>query len=343
MKEITYAWNFQRMQDAVSRLKDASVLILGDIMLDEYLFGDADRISPEAPIPVVHVQETKTLVGGAGNVARNVRSLGGAVRLIGLCGRDEKGLLLESLIREGGIDACLHRSEARPTTVKTRILARQQQMLRVDRETCQPIRGKELDRLLELLAEALPGQNVLIVSDYNKGLVSHELMEKLRQLCARQARPPRILVDPKVPNFAYYSGVDLLTPNALETSQGAGLPVGTPEEILKAGRALFQRLHCRHLLTTLGAQGMAVFRSAEEIWHIPTFAREVYDVTGAGDTVIAVTALALAAGLDLLDACLLANYAAGIVVGEVGAATVEPDALRESMRSLPNPQVVRWA
>lgn len=338
-----YALDSSRLLANAARLPGVRVLIVGDVMLDEYLFGDAERISPEAPIPVVHVAESRTLVGGAGNVARNIRSLGGEVALIGVCGVDAGAARLKELLFADGVTAMLQHEESRPTTLKTRILARQQQMLRVDRESSSPLESAARDGVLAMLAEAMPQYDVMVISDYGKGLVSGPFMEGLRALAGTMKRPPRILVDPKVPNLPLYAGVDLLTPNAKETSEGTNLPVGSPEDILAAGRALMRRLGPRHLLTTLGARGMALFAGPEEVWHIPTMAREVFDVTGAGDTVIATVALALASGMELTDACLLANYAAGIVVGEVGAATTSLERLMKTIESLPAPDVVRWA
>jgi rfaE bifunctional protein kinase chain/domain len=336
-------WSPDRIRAAAAQLAGARVLICGDAMLDEYLFGDAERISPEAPIPIVHVDDSRVLVGGAGNVARNIRALGGEVCLISVCGVDEGAATLKALLHEEGVTTMLQHEPGRPTTLKTRILARQQQMLRVDRETAGPLAEETRNGLLAKLAEAMPQYDVFVISDYGKGLVSATLMDGIRSLAAKMPVPPRILVDPKVPNLSCYTGADLLTPNAKETSEGTHMPVNSPEAIMAAGRTLMARLASRHLLTTLGARGMALFLAPDEIWHIPTMAREVFDVTGAGDTVIATVALALAAGVSLIDACLLANYAAGIVVGEVGAATTSLERLMATMQSLPRPDVVRWA
>lgn len=337
-----YAPDAHALTALTKTLAEGRVLILGDTMLDEYLIGDAERISPEAPIPVVRVEETRLMVGGAGNVARNIRSLGGSVRLISVCGEDDASSRLELLLLEDGVETVLVRTTDRPTTIKTRILARQQQMLRVDRESTACLAAHAMQRVLNALEESLADFDVLVISDYGKGFVSSQLMDGVRRIAARKSRRPLVLVDPKVPNLPLYAGVDLLTPNAKETSEGTGLPVGTTEEILRAGRALMAKLQSRRLLTTLGARGMALFISPDEVWHIPTVARKVFDVTGAGDTVIATVALALSLGIEPVEACLLANYAAGIVVGEVGAATASPERLAEAIRTLPEPEVSRW-
>lgn len=337
-----FDWNLETMLSRAAALAKGRVLILGDTMLDEYLIGDAERISPEAPIPVVRVEETRLMVGGAGNVARNIRALGGTVRLISACGNDDAAKRLETLLHGDGVETILLHEAERPTTIKTRILARQQQMLRVDRESTAALSQQSLDGVLAGLEKSLPDFDVLIISDYGKGFVSAPLMDGVWRIVNALPKRPEIMVDPKVPNLPLYTGVDLLTPNAKETSEGAGLPVSTPAEILHAGRALMGRLGARHLLTTLGALGMALFLSADEVWHIPTVARKVFDVTGAGDTVIATVALARSVGIPPIEACLLANYAAGVVVGEVGAATASLERLAETIRSLPAPEVARW-
>ena len=343
MTHAPYSFDAQRLIQAAERLSLGNVLIVGDAMLDEYLIGDADRISPEAPIPVVRVQETRLLVGGAGNVARNIKALGGSPRLVSLCGLDTKGEDLREALRREGVNAHLHGASDRPTIVKTRVLARGQQMLRIDHEKSEALNATDVAAVLNMVEAQLDACPVLVLSDYGKGLVCPAFMQGLRELCAKRAPAPLILVDPKPQNIPLFTGVHLLTPNAKETGEAAHLPVNSPEEIMQAGRTIMTAIHCERLLTTLGAQGMALFLSSGEVWHIPTIAQKVFDVTGAGDTVIATLALGLAAGLDPLDACVLANYAAGIVVGEVGAATANKTQVQEALRTLSPPEVTRWA
>lgn len=331
------------LADLVTRMAGARVCVVGDVMIDEYLVGDAHRISPEAPVPVVRVTEDRHLVGGAGNVAKNIRSLGGVPRLVSVCGTGPRAAQLRRVLDGEGVHADFVEIPGRPTTLKTRIMARQQQMLRIDREETSPVGGQHLAALLERVEAACTGCDVLIVSDYGKGIVTQEFMDGLEGLWQRKGARPAVLVDPKTPNFGLYRHVFMPTPNAKETSEGANLPTGTREEILAAGRAIFDLLHCQHLLTTLGPKGMALFETAETVWHIPTTARSVFDVTGAGDTVIATVALSLAAGIGLLQSCVLANYAAGLVVGQVGAASVTPAELREAIATLPVPHVARWS
>lgn len=338
----SYAFVPSRLAADISRFRGGKVLLVGDIMLDEYLEGDAERISPEAPIPIVRVEASRLLLGGAGNVARNIATLGGGAHLISVCGSDTKGDTLSMLLEQEGITAGLQRLAKRPTTLKTRVIARNQQMLRIDHEDTAPLAQTETDALLRAVESVIDEYPVLIVSDYGKGVVSRELMEGLCGLRDRSATKPRILVDPKTPNFPLYKGVHLLTPNAKETSEGAGLPARNREEILAAGQAIFAKLGCDHLLTTLGANGMALFLAPETVWHIPTAARKVFDVTGAGDTVIATLALGLASGLNLLDSCVLANYAAGVVVGDVGASTVTAATLEKVVLAAQDPGVSLW-
>ncbi|MGE4422294.1 MAG: D-glycero-beta-D-manno-heptose-7-phosphate kinase [Pseudodesulfovibrio sp.] len=328
--------------EAVKALKGHKVMIIGDLMLDHYLIGGVERISPEAPVPVVQVKDESYLLGGAGNVARNIADLGGKPLLIGAVGTDRNGEVLEDLCGQAGLSTRLIQDGDRPTTVKTRIIAHNQQVVRVDQERVGPLSPTEMDTLFIILEENLPDYPVIILSDYGKGFISKEFMDRFMPMVQSRSTPPLVLVDPKTVNYDLYQNVDLLTPNTKEASEGANLPVSGRDSIIEAGRAIFRRLHCRNLLITLGPDGMALFEGEGSIRHIPTFARKVFDVTGAGDTVIATTALGLAAGMDLLTACTLANYAAGVVVGQVGAATATPADLEETVNELPEPQVTFW-
>ncbi len=323
-------------------LSGKRVLLVGDVMVDEYLTGDAERISPEAPVPVVRVEGERHVLGGAGNVARNLCSLGGDPFLVCITGTGSGADLLERLLDAEGIRHAFVRIEGRKTTRKTRIIAGRQQMLRIDREDVAPIAPSSLDAVFGVITDCINDYDVVIVSDYGKGLVSQSFMERLTVLCQNSSSRPKILVDPKTPNFKWYTNVFMLTPNAKETSEGANLPVGTEEEIVAAGQAIFDSLGCERLLTTLGPRGMALFEGRDTVLHIPTMAQEVFDVTGAGDTVIATAALGLAAGYSLLEACMLANYAAGVVVAHVGAATVSPQALAEAIEHAEAPAIRRW-
>ena len=328
--------------ESVARLAGKRVLVVGDIMLDAYLMGDAERISPEAPVPVVRVESERHLLGGAGNVARNIVALGGVATLVGAVGTDSAAEQIRRLLDEEGIRSALVPLSSRPTTVKTRVMARRQQMLRLDQEDSRDFGREELDAILPVIASELQQHDVVILSDYSKGLVTRLFMAELQELSRGLPRPVHLLVDPKPSNVALYSGAFIMTPNTKETGECAGMPVRNREEILAAGRAILARTGCPHLLTTLGADGMALFRSSDEVWHVPTMAQDVFDVTGAGDTVIGTLGLGLAAGLDLLEACILANYAAGLVVAQVGAAVASPETLVDALGRLPRPLVSRW-
>jgi len=311
-------------------------------MLDQYLQGEVERISPEAPVPVVLVRSERLLLGAAGNVARNVQSLGGDPVLVGVRGGDPDGEALEALLADAGLACDLCVDTARPTTKKTRVMAGRQQVVRVDTEQSGPVRRQVLDQVFERLARQLPGAGVVVVSDYGKGLVTRPFMARLRRLLAGMDRPPLVLVDPKTRNFALYKDVDLITPNTKEAAEGAGVRIESRADILRAGQAIFRKLRVRNLLVTLGPQGMALFEGPKRVVRIPTAAQKVYDVTGAGDTVIAALGLGLAAGLGLLEACTLANYAAGIVVGEVGTAAATPDELRRRLEEGPDMEYDVW-
>lgn len=328
--------------ETIGRLADQKVMIIGDLMLDHYVFGNVSRISPEAPVPVVQVVRERYLLGGAGNVARNVASLGGDPLLVGVIGDDEDGRKLNELCAEAGMAALAIPDPARITTRKTRILAHNQQVVRVDRERNGEIAALIQDRIAAAVAERIDDYGVVILSDYDKGLLSAEFMARLRVIFDGRARRPLVLADPKPRNFELYSGVDLLTPNAKEAAEGTGVRLDGRAEIIKAGLALFRKLKLKNLLITLGGEGMALFEGPDRIRHIPTVAQKVFDVTGAGDTVIASIALALAAGADLCTACSVANFAAGIVVGQVGAATATREELEQAVRDHPPPEIATW-
>lgn len=330
------------VENPAARLRGKRVLILGDVMLDRYLTGEAERISPEAPVPVVRLLEEQCRAGGAGNVARNVAALGGNACLVSVAGDDEGGRTLQSLLAADGVATALPLLPGRTTTVKTRILASRQQLLRLDAEIAQPLTDEEEQLFFEGLAPLARQHEVLILSDYGKGLVNPSFMERLRALLHALPHPPLLLVDPRPQHMHLYQGAYLLTPNARECGDAAHMPVRSREEILAAGRVVLARSGCPRLLVTLGAQGMALFQESGEVRRLPTSARAVFDVTGAGDTVISTVALALAAGMPLLAACMLANFAAGIVVAQVGTATATPEQLADAVKAWPTPDLEIW-
>ncbi|WP_320173702.1 D-glycero-beta-D-manno-heptose-7-phosphate kinase [Maridesulfovibrio sp.] len=332
-----------KILSVLPKLKDRKVLIIGDVMLDHYVIGSVERISPEAPVPVVQVTEEKYLLGGAGNVARNIVALGGEPHLTGFVGHDGEGEVFERLCSESGIPYSLYEADDRPTTKKTRVMAHNQQMVRVDREKTTDFADSLMDQLFAFLDREICDYKVVILSDYGKGLLSDSFFERFWKLLKEKNHKPHILVDPKTVNYDRYKSVSMLTPNSKEAGEGANMQVKTREDVLEAGRRLFDRIDPTHLLITLGGDGMALFESRNVVKHVPTFARKVFDVTGAGDTVIATLGLGLAAGLDPLTSAVLANYAAGIVVGQVGAATASVDELAEAVRNWPKPEVNIWS
>lgn len=333
----------KKILSVLPALKGQKVLIIGDVMLDHYVIGAVDRISPEAPVPVVQVTDEKYLLGGAGNVARSIVALGGEPHLTGFVGRDEEGKVFARLCADSGINCSLHESNDRPTTKKTRVLAHNQQMVRVDREKTDDFSAELMDNLFDFLEKEICNYKVVILSDYGKGTLSQSFFDRFWKLIEEKRHKPHILVDPKTVNYDRYKSVSLLTPNAKEAGEGAGMLVKSRSDVLEAGRRLFDRLDPDHLLITLGGDGMALFESREVVKHVPTFARKVFDVTGAGDTVIATMGLGLASGLDPLTSAVLANYAAGIVVGQVGAATASVEELAEAVRNWPKPEINTWS
>ena len=292
---------------------NAHVLVVGDVMLDRYWFGDVSRISPEAPVPVVHVQRTEERPGGAANVARNIASLGGKATLLSVVGDDEAGRSLAALLAHERVTTQFHKDPQLPTTVKLRVIGRQQQLLRIDFETL-PSREVLEDKLGDF-ESLVDGVDAVILSDYGKGGLTH--VSKMIEAARRHGK--RILIDPKGDDFSKYRGASLLTPNRGEFREVAGRWKSEQELAAKA-EALRTSLDLEALLVTRSEEGMTLFTQAGAT-HEPTRAREVFDVSGAGDTVIGTLGLMLAAGLSMADAMHIANLAAGIVVGKLGTAT----------------------
>ncbi|HWR59487.1 MAG TPA: D-glycero-beta-D-manno-heptose-7-phosphate kinase [Thermodesulfovibrionales bacterium] len=317
-----------KIQDIIRNFRNSRILVIGDLVLDRYIWGRVSRISPEAPVPVVEVTDDNFMLGGAANVANNIVALGGKVTVVGVAGKDRAGQVLGQLLDERGI---VHEifEDSRPTTMKTRVIAHNQQVVRFDREDRKGISGGILRDIRSFLKHAVHEHSAVIVSDYKKGLVSQNLIREI--LKAVKPKKKFLSVDPKVGHFHFYKGVGLITPNMAEASQGSGVEIKDEKSLIRAGKTLLSRLSCGAVLITRGEEGMSLFER-EKITHIPTAARHVYDVTGAGDTVIAAFTLAFASGATLQEAALIANHAAGIVVGEVGTAVVTPEKLIKSLR-----------
>jgi D-beta-D-heptose 7-phosphate kinase/D-beta-D-heptose 1-phosphate adenosyltransferase len=312
-----------------NEIKRKKILVIGDLILDRYIWGKVNRISPEAPVPVVEVSHENFLLGGATNVAHNIVSLGAKATLIGVVGKDRAGEVMIEILGEKGIISRGVFCTNRPTTVKTRVIAHNQQVVRFDREDKNKVEGKTLKGLLDSIRREIPEHDAVVISDYKKGVVSTELVMEV----LKYAKPKRIFVavDPKIGHFHCYRNVSLITPNVNEASHASGIEIKDEKTLIQAGRILLKKISCDAILITRGEQGMSLFEK-EKIVHIPTVARNVYDVTGAGDTVIAAFTLAYASGTKMEDAAVIANHAAGIVVGEVGTAVATIDQLRKSLR-----------
>ncbi|MFH1788508.1 MAG: D-glycero-beta-D-manno-heptose-7-phosphate kinase [Candidatus Altiarchaeota archaeon] len=304
----------------MSGFPEKTILVVGDLMLDEFLWGEVSRISPEAPVPVVSATRRTRMPGGAGNVANNLAELGAKVHVIGVIGKDAHGTELSGLLREKGVVADgVVVDGGRSTTLKSRIIAKSQHVVRVDTEDRKPVGDAVLAEMKSYLEKILPEVDALAVSDYGKGVVSAELLGWL--LPAAKASGIPVVVDPKIDHFPSYAGVTVIAPNEHEACAACNLRQANEESVMAAGARLLSELDCRAVLVTRGARGMSLFEK-EGVTHIPAHAREVFDITGAGDTVTSVLALCLACGAGVSDAAHLANYAAGVVVGKMGTATV---------------------
>lgn len=314
-----------------SRFSHVRVLVVGDLMLDRYIWGQVDRISPEAPVPVVRVTRESLHAGGAGNVVTNIRALGGRVLACGVVGKDEAGRLLrQELTKSGAEIAGVITSSTAPTTTKTRIIAHNQQVVRLDHEHLEEPNGRVRAQVRTFIQQHSAEFDVLVVSDYGKGTVDAELLAFLAEL--RQHQRFIYLIDPKRRNFPHYRGASLMKPNKEEAGLAAGIDIRDESGLQQAGNRLLDLWHTEAVLISRGEEGMTLFKRRGGARHFSTTAREVFDVTGAGDTVLAVCALALGAGTTLEDATILANHAAGVVVGKVGTATVNPAELQAALR-----------
>ena len=322
------------LRDMVRRFEGKRILVVGDVMVDHYIWGRVSRVSPEAPVPIVEVGKESQTLGGAGNVVRNLHALGALPVLVGLVGKDDTAEWVAGKMREDGLEVSgLFHDPLRSTTIKTRIIGSHQQIVRFDRESAREP-GAALQTRLAGYAEALvPKAAAVIISDYGKGVITRAVLERVIR-AARRAGVP-ITVDPKVEHFQRYRGVTCITPNVQEASQGMRLhKVVEGDGVLPLGHAIRRRLNADSVLITRGEHGMSLFEKSGRVTHIPTVAREVYDVTGAGDTVIAVLTLALAAGAGLRDAARVANVAAGLVVEKMGTAAVTAAELTNGLARL---------
>lgn len=329
--------NIHDLFQAISRFDTAKILVIGDVIIDQFIWGTVNRISPEAPVPVVNVNREEFLLGGSANVLKNIYSLGGRGSLCGVIGSDQMGEQLVGLVRalSSPVEG-LVRGE-RPTTVKTRVVAQGQQVVRFDREETGVPSKVTLAAMIAYLEKNLGDFDAIIISDYSKGVVNESFMIRLHQLrraiIEKENRPLPLIVDPKPANMHRFVGATVITPNNLEASKMSGMEISNEQQLLAASRYIRDEIDCEAVLITRGEAGMALLQDNDQLVTIPTMAKEVYDVTGAGDTVVATLALGLAAGCSMREAAVLANHAAGIVVGKVGTASVSADELRMALES----------
>jgi D-beta-D-heptose 7-phosphate kinase/D-beta-D-heptose 1-phosphate adenosyltransferase len=310
-----------RILELATRARERRIVVVGDVMLDRWLVGETDRLSPEAPVPVVSVRETRATLGGAANVAANVAAIGSGCRLVGLIGDDVNGQAIRKELASRQLDdKGLLTIAGRPTTTKTRIVARGQQIVRIDEEVDTLVDGSALEQLSALALGALDGADALLLEDYNKGTLAPALIRTLIDSARHRGIP--VVVDPKFRQFFDYGGATVFKPNRRELEGALGAAVDLAHQ--SALPAALTRLHVDNLLLTLGADGMVLVTKDRSVTHIPSRAQEIFDVSGAGDTVTAWVGVMLAAGASLREAAMLANYAAGIEVGKSGVATVTP-------------------
>ena len=321
----------QRLAGEVERLRDTRVLCIGDVMLDRYIYGNVERISPEAPIPVLKVRDERAMLGGAGNVVRNLSALGSHVSFVSVVGEDDAGAEIAAMLASlGDVESRLVRDKSRYSTVKTRYVGMNQQMLRADRETDKALDLACQEEVIRHIRNLLSGAQVLILSDYGKGVLTSEVC----RVAIEEARDLDIpvIVDPKGRNYYQYGGASVITPNRRELAEATGDALEDDASIVESARSLISQFGIGSVLVTRSQHGMSVVDGDRSVTHLPAEAREVFDVSGAGDTVVSTLAAALAAGLSLVDAAALANVAAGLVVAKVGTAVVYRDELVAKLR-----------
>ena len=320
------------LRKAIKSFQSSNILVIGDLIIDHFIWGNVSRISPEAPVPVVAVKEETKMLGGAANVINNICSLGGKSVLCGVIGEDETGReVVEKLKSLGQTTNGIISEKDRRTSIKTRVVAHNQQVVRFDKESRKEIGPDSVKRILGFIREVMDSLDAVIVADYGKGVISGELLSEIRKLLKKSNII--LSVDPKTENFRYYESIDLMTPNHHEAGAFCRVEIVNEETLIQAGTQIIQELNCGSVLITQGKDGMTLFEKGGDISHIPTVARQVFDVTGAGDTVISTLCLGLASGMDLKSAALISNFAAGIVVGEVGTSTVSSEELNKVLNN----------
>jgi rfaE bifunctional protein kinase chain/domain len=318
----------KRALEIIANFHQAGVLVIGDVMVDHFIWGKVSRISPEAPVPVVDVQKDSIMLGGCANVLNSIYAMGGKVYVAGVVGADNVGKRLLTELRQRKIETLgIIVDKGRPTTLKTRIVAHGQQVVRFDKESKKTIAKSNTNKILEYVKSLQKKIGAIVVSDYNKGVVSKELVEGIKKIVKNSGI--FICLDPKQNNFSIYEGAHVITPNHHEAQRAVGMEITNADDLQRLSSALLKKFDFQAILITRGEEGMSLFEKGQKIVHtyFPAQAKEVYDVTGAGDTVIGVLALGLAAQAEMKEATCLANLAAGIVVGKIGTATVSREEL----------------
>jgi rfaE bifunctional protein kinase chain/domain len=319
----------------IGRLKNKfnglKIAVIGDMMLDCYFWGDVKRISPEAPVPVVEIENEFYRFGGAANVALNISTLGGTPVPVGIIGYDSYGSIFTSLVKETKISSKgILIDDSRPTTAKTRVIAQDQHVVRIDKESKEYLDQKTETRIFSFIKRVIDSLDGIILQDYNKGVLTPSLIKNVIELANKKKK--LITVDPKFNNFFEYKNVTVFKPNRKEAGDALGVRIKTDDEVVKAGNMLLEKLNAKYVLLTLGEGGIAVFEQGKDVKRMPTMARKVLDVSGAGDTVISTLTMALAAGADIMEASYLANYAGGLVCEEVGIIPIDKDKLFNTVK-----------
>jgi D-glycero-beta-D-manno-heptose-7-phosphate kinase len=320
------AFSENRLKELLAKFRSKRIAVVGDVMVDKYLWGTVARISPEAPVPIVEVEKETERLGGAANVANNVKSLGGWPLLIGVVGDDANGTLLTKLLsgQECPIDGIV-RDASRPTTIKTRVIAHNQHVVRIDNEQKRDISPAVQEQILSVLRSTIASLDGIILEDYNKGVIVAPLIHQIIEMAREHGKI--VTVDPKFQNFFEYKNASVFKPNRKEVEEALGMKLTSDERVHEAAVLLKKKLNAENVLITLGEQGMSLLDNQNSLLHLPTRARHVADVSGAGDTVIATLTMALASGASIQESASLANFAGGVVCGEVGIVPIMPDAL----------------
>lgn len=320
----------QRIEELLANIKNKRIAVVGDVMIDRYIWGNVHRISPEAPVPVVEVESESSRLGGAANVAHNITSLGGQSLLIGVVGNDISGKDFCAILEDQRTSAAgIVVDPSRPTTVKTRVIAHQQHVVRIDSEEKKDVDASIQQKIMEVLEKNITSIDGIVIEDYNKGVVTKELILRVISLANKHSKI--ITIDPKFNHFFEYRNVTVFKPNKKETEEALGAKLKTEEDVLSAGKTLLEKLNAENILLTRSEKGMSLFERNGRITHIPTHARNVADVSGAGDTVIATLTAVLTAGGTVGEASVLANIAGGIVCGEVGIIPIDPKELKNAV------------